>query len=165
MHNAGICQFTNFEDITAEQLDKHMSVNFAGPFAVTQTIVQQMVLQGKGGSVVHIASVCANHGARRLTHYSASKAAVLGLNTGCAVEHGKHGIRFNCVSPGTIETAMNKEDLAGPKRAQMEARVPLGRLGVPEDIARPVVFFLSDLSQYVSGQNLIVDGGSTLFYQ
>ncbi|KAF4956391.1 hypothetical protein FSARC_11593 [Fusarium sarcochroum] len=165
VHNAGICQFQDFLDVTRPQLATHMDVNFTGPFSITQAVVQQMIKQQSGGSVVCIASISASLGSERLTHYSSTKAAILGFSTSLAVTFGKQGIRFNCVSPGTIETSMNKQDLAGPKRLSMESRVPLGRLGVPEDIAKPVVFFLSDMAQYISGQNLVVDGGSSVFYQ
>ncbi|KAJ3542433.1 hypothetical protein NM208_g4095 [Fusarium decemcellulare] len=165
VHNAGICQFGNFIGISKRQLDKHMEVNFGGPFAITQAVVQQMIAQGKGGSVISIASITATMGSSQLTHYSPTKAAVLGMTVSCAVALGRHGIRFNAVSPGTIETAMNKEDLAGAKRGIMENRVPIGRLGRPEDIAKPVVFLASDMAQYISGQNLLVDGGASVNYQ
>jgi len=165
VHNAGICQFIDFDAVTPQQRDSHMSINYGGPFAITQAVVQQMKRQGRGGSIVTIASITATMGSSQLTHYSPTKAALLGMTVSCAVALGKYGIRFNAVSPGTIETAMNKEDLSGPKRAEMEGRVPLGRLGRPEDIAKPVVFFASDLAQYVSGQNLIVDGAASVNYQ
>ncbi|KAJ4256914.1 hypothetical protein NW762_009010 [Fusarium torreyae] len=165
VHNAGICQFQDFLDVTRPQIGSHMDVNFTGPFNISQAVVRQMIKQKSGGSIVCIASISATFGSERLTHYASSKAAILGLNASLAVAFGKEGIRFNCVSPGTIETSMNKVDLAGPKKLQMEGRVPLGRLGVPEDIAKPVVFFLSDMAQYISGQNLIIDGGSSVFYQ
>ncbi|XDG08094.1 hypothetical protein ABKA04_007709 [Annulohypoxylon sp. FPYF3050] len=143
VNNAGICQFMDFITVTKEQAEKHMAVNYHGTFGITQAVIKQMILQGKGGSIVSIASVCATLGSSQLTHYSATKAAVL----------------------GTVETDMNKGDLVGSKREWMESRVPLGRLGVPEDIAKPVVFFISDMAQYISGQNLIVDGASTVYYQ
>lgn len=164
VHNAGICQFADFAAVTRPQLDRHMSVNFAGPFTITQAITRQMIAQGKGGSIVSIASIMATMGSSQLTHYSPTKAAMLGMTVSCAVALGKYGIRFNAVSPGTIETAMNRED-RGAKRTYMEGGVPLGRLGVPVDIAGPVVFFTSDLAQYVSGQNLIVDGAASINYQ
>lgn len=165
VHNAGMCQFADFDRVTQVQVKRHMDVNYGGPFMITQAIVQQMIHQGKGGSIVCIASVTATNGSSRLAHYAATKAAVLGMTVSCAIEQGKHRIRFNCVSPGTVETEMNRKDLEGPKKAAMEDRVPLGRLGVPEDISKPVVFFLSDMAQYVSGQNLVVDGGASLYYQ
>ncbi|KAI1212066.1 uncharacterized protein F4807DRAFT_450663 [Annulohypoxylon truncatum] len=165
VNNAGICQFTDFDAVTKDQAEKHMAVNYHGTFGITQAVVRQMIRQGKGGSIVSIASVCATVGSAQLAHYSATKAAVLGMTVSCAVAMGRHGIRFNAVSPGTVETGMNKGDLVGSKREWMESRVPLGRLGVPQDIAKPVVFFISDMAEYVSGQNLIVDGASTVYYQ
>ena len=165
VHNAGFCRFMDFEAVTAEQLDTHMSINFAGPFAITQAVVEQMKRQGSGGSVVSIASITALMGSSTLVHYGPTKAAVLGLTMNSAVALGKYGIRFNAVSPGTTETAMNAVELQGAKRGMLEAAVPLGRLGAPVDIARAVVFFLSDMSGYVTGQNLIVDGGASVNYQ
>lgn len=165
VNNAAICQFLDYAAVTKRQLDKHMDINFSAPFMMGQAITERMVAQGKGGAVVSIASVTASFGSRQLTHYAATKAAILGMTASCAVSMGQYGIRFNTVSPGTIETAMNKSDLAGPKREAMESRVPLGRLGTPDDIAKPVVFLLSDMARYISGQNLIVDGASTLNYQ
>lgn len=165
VHNAGICQFQDFTSVTAAQRDRHMAVNYSGPFSITQAVVEQMIAQGRGGSVVCIASITATLGSAQLTHYSPTKAALLGMTVSCAVALGKYGIRFNAVSPGTIETAMNKEELQGEKRGKMIQGVPLGRLGKPEDIAGAVVFFTSDLAQYVSGQNLIVDGGACINYQ
>jgi L-rhamnose 1-dehydrogenase len=151
--------------VTSAELDRHMSINFKAPFAITQAIVKQMIEQGRGGSVVSVASITSLLGSSRLTHYSPTKAAILGMHASCAVALGPHGIRFNAVSPGTTETAINADDLKGPKRKYMESRVPLGRLGKPEDIARPIVFFLSDMASYVSGQNLIIDGASSINYQ
>lgn len=165
VHNAGFCRFMEFEAVTPEQLDTHMSINFSGPFAITQAVVEQMRRQGRGGSVVSIASITALMGSSTLVHYGPTKAAVLGMTTNSAVALGRYGIRFNAVSPGTTETAMNAGDLSGPKRAVLEAGVPLGRLGAPVDIAGAVVFFLSDLAGYVSGQNLIVDGAASVNYQ
>ena len=165
VHNAGIAQFAQFPAVSERQLSRHLAVNFAAPFAINQAVAEQMVKQRKGGSVVSIASVSATVGSAELTHYSASKAALLGMNVSCAVALGKHKIRFNAVSPGTIETTLNKKDLEGGKGELMTSRVPLGRLGIPEDIAKPVVFLLSDMSQYISGQNLIVDGAASIFYQ
>ena len=151
--------------MTPEQLDRHMLVNFRGPFHITQEVTRQLIAQGSGGSIVSIASITATLGSSQLTHYSPTKAALLGMTVSCAVALGQHGIRFNAVSPGTTETAMNKKDLEGGKKAVMESRVPLGRLGVPADIAGPVVFFLSDLARYVTGQNVIIDGGASINYQ
>ncbi|KAL3445140.1 hypothetical protein BJX65DRAFT_310290 [Aspergillus insuetus] len=165
VNNAGICQFAAFPAVSPEQLNKHLSVNLVGAYSLTQAVAAQLISQSHGGSVVSVASVAATMGATRLTHYSASKAAVLGMTQSCAVELGPHGVRVNAVSPGTTQTALNAADLAGPKRGVMEQKIPLRRLALPGDIAEPVVFLLSDMARYVSGQNLVVDGAATLFYE
>ncbi|MNM92666.1 3-oxoacyl-[acyl-carrier-protein] reductase FabG [compost metagenome] len=116
--------------------------------------------QGRGGSIIAISSISALVGGAMQTHYTPTKAGLVSLMQSCAIALGPYGIRCNAVLPGTIETDINKEDLADPqKRHYMSSRVPLGRLGKPEDIAGPIVFLASDLSLYVTGASLLVDGG------
>lgn len=166
VNNAGICQFSPFHDVSQAMLESHLAVNFTAPYMLAQAVSEQMVAHGTKGSIVNIASITATLGSARLTHYSPTKAAILGMTVSCAVALGNKGVRFNSVYPGTIETAMNKADLdKDSKRAEMAARVPLGRLGQPDDIADAVVFFASDSSRYVTGQSLLVDGGASINYQ
>ena len=100
------------------------------------------------------------------THYTPTKAGVHSLMQSCAIALGKHGIRCNSVLPGTILTDINKDDLADPeKRQYMEGRIPLGRLGRPEDIASVVAFLASDMAGYMSGAALLVDGGAFANFQ
>jgi L-rhamnose 1-dehydrogenase len=94
-------------------------------------------------------------------HYTPTKAGVHSLMQSCAIALGPYKIRCNSVMPGTIATDINKEDLADPdKRAYMEGRIPLGRLGEPQDVAGCVVFLASDLARYVTGAAVLVDGGA-----
>ena len=94
------------------------------------------------------------------THYTPTKAAVHSLMQSAAIALGRHGIRCNSVMPGTIATDINRDDLADEgKRKYMESRIPLGRLGRPEDIAKVVVFLASDLAGYVTGASVLADGG------
>ncbi|KAF4551114.1 Enoyl-(Acyl carrier protein) reductase-like protein 31 [Elsinoe fawcettii] len=166
VNNAGICTFSPFEHVTRKLLERHLDVNFTASYRLAQAAAKEMIARGTGGSIVNIASITAILGSEQLTHYSASKAALLGMTSSFCVALGKHGIRINSVCPGTIETTMNKDDLDhGGKRAEMASRVPMARLGQPEDIAQAVVFFSSDLSRYVSGQSLLVDGGASVNYQ
>jgi L-rhamnose 1-dehydrogenase len=166
INNAGICTFSDFHEVTDALLEKHMAVNFTAAYRATQAATKQMIGQGTGGSVVSIASITAVRGSSALTHYAPTKAAILGMNVACASALGTHGIRFNSICPGTIETTMNKGhlDLNG-KREVMAAKAPLGRLGTPEDVAGAAVFFASDLSAYVTGQYLLVDGGASIHYE
>lgn len=159
--NAGICPFHAFLDMPAETLKRTMEVNLHGAYFMTQAAANQMVKQGDGGAIVAISSISALVGGEFQTHYTPTKAGVHSLMQSCAIALGKHGIRCNSVLPGTILTDINKDDLADPaKREYMEGRIPLGRLGQPEDIGGAVAFLASDMAAYVTGAALLVDGGA-----
>lgn len=158
--NAGICPFHAFLDMPPETLKRTMEVNLHGAYFMTQAAANQMVKQGDGGSIVAVSSISALVGGEYQTHYTPTKAGVHSLMQSCAIALGKHGIRCNSVLPGTILTDINKDDLADPKKREyMEGRIPLGRLGQPDDLGGPVVFLASDLAKYVTGAALLVDGG------
>ncbi len=158
--NAGICPFHSFLDMPQDVLLRTMNVNLIGAYYMCQAAARQMVTQGKGGSIVAISSISALVGGEMQTHYSPTKAGVHSLMQSTAIALGKHGIRCNSVMPGTIATEINKEDLADPKKREyMEKRIPLGRLGRPDDIAKVVVFLASDLAGYVTGASVLTDGG------
>lgn len=158
--NAGICPFHSFLDMPHEVFERTMAVNLHGAYYMAQAAANQMVKQGKGGAIIGVSSISAYVGGEYQTHYTPTKAGILSLMNSLAIALGKHGIRCNAVLPGTIETDINKADLSDPrKRAAMAGRVPLGRLGVPEDLAGPVIFLASDMARYVNGAALLVDGG------
>ena len=158
--NAGICPFHAFLDMPPETLKRTMEVNLHGAYFMTQAAANQMVKQGDGGAIIAVSSISALVGGEYQTHYTPTKAGVHSLMQSCAIALGKHGIRCNSVLPGTILTDINKDDLADPKKREyMETRIPLGRLGQPEDLGGPVVFLASDLAKYVTGAALLVDGG------
>ena len=164
--NAGICPFHAFLDMPVETLRRTMEVNLHGAYFMTQAAANQMVKQGEGGAIVAISSISALVGGEMQTHYTPTKAGVHSLMQSCAVALGRHGIRCNSVLPGTIATDINKDDLADPaKREYMEGRIPLGRLGRPEDIASVVAFLASDMAAYMSGAALLVDGGAFANFQ
>jgi L-rhamnose 1-dehydrogenase len=159
--NAGICPFHAFLDMPAETLKRTMEVNLHGAYFMTQAAANQMVKQGQGGAIVAISSISALVGGEFQTHYTPTKAGVHSLMQSCAIALGKHNIRCNSVLPGTILTDINKDDLSDPaKREYMEGRIPLGRLGQPEDIGGAVAFLASDMAAYVTGAALLVDGGA-----
>ena len=158
--NAGICPFHSFLDMPAETLERTLRVNLHGAYYMCQAAARQMVEQGDGGAIVAVSSISALVGGEYQTHYTPTKAGVHSLMQSTAIALGKHGIRCNSVLPGTILTEINKDDLADEgKRKYMESRVPLGRLGQPEDMAGPIVFLASDMAAYVTGAALLVDGG------
>jgi len=158
--NAGICPFHAFLDTPPEVFERTMAVNLHGAYYMTQAAARRMKEQGRGGSLIAISSISALVGGGMQAHYTPTKAGVHSLMQSCAIALGPHGIRCNSVMPGTIATDINRADLADQaKRAYMEKRIPLGRLGTPEDVAGCVVFLASDLARYVTGAAVLVDGG------
>ncbi|CUM53843.1 unnamed protein product [Debaryomyces tyrocola] len=158
--NAGICEFKEFTEIEPETYYKTIDINLNGAFFAIQAAAKQMKKQGKGGSIIGISSISALVGGAYQAHYTPTKAGILSIiqSTACAL--GPYGIRCNALLPGTIRTALNDEDLNNDeKKKYMEKRIPLARLGQPEDLAGPAIFLASDLSKYVNGAQLLVDGG------
>lgn len=120
-----------------------------------------MVKQGHGGSIIGISSISALQGGGLQTHYTPTKAAILSMIQSMAIALGPHKIRCNALLPGTIRTQLADEDMANPAKVQMlETRIPLARIGDPEDMAGPALFFASEeLSPYCNGSQLLADGG------
>jgi len=161
VNNAGICPFHAFLDMPVETFERTMRVNLHGAYFMVQAAANQMVSQGRGGAIIAVSSISALVGGEYQTHYTPTKAGLHSLMQSTAIALGRHGIRCNSVLPGTILTDINKDDLADEgKRARMAERVPLGRLGEPDDLAGPIVFLASDLARYVTGASLLVDGGA-----
>lgn len=159
--NAGICPFHGFLDMPAAIFERTMRVNLHGAYYMVQAAANRMVEQGRGGAIIAVSSISALVGGEYQTHYTPTKAGVHSLMQSAAIALGRHGIRCNSVLPGTILTDINKDDLADlDKRRSMESRVPLGRLGEPDDLAGPIIFLASDMARYVTGAALLVDGGA-----
>lgn len=160
VNNAGICPFHSFLDMPADVMRRTNEVNYYGTFYATQAAANRMVQQGKGGAIVAISSISALVGGGMQSHYTPTKAAMHSLMQSCAIALGPHGIRCNSVLVGTVLTDINKEDLSDPEKvAYFNKRIPLGRLGEPEDIVGPVVFLASDMARYVTGAAFLADGG------
>src|SRR5581483_11458964 len=139
VNNAGICPFHDFLSMPEELWDRVQDVNLKGTFLCSQAAARRMVAQGRGGRIISISSISAIVGGGMQTHYTPTKAGVHSLMTSLAIVLGPHGITCNSVLPGTIATDINRDDLSDPaKRAYMERRIPVGRIGDPDDIAGPV---------------------------
>jgi NAD(P)-dependent dehydrogenase (short-subunit alcohol dehydrogenase family) len=160
VNNAGIGNLKPLEAYTDKEVDLIWRVNVAGTFAGLRAAAR--LLRPGGGAVVNVASVSGVRPTRGEAPYSAAKAAVVALTQAAALELAPD-VRVNCVSPGFVRTPLN-EVLAGDDalRATIEAGTPLGRVGTAEDVAELVVFLLSDRSSYLTGQNIVLDGGSML---
>ena len=161
VNNAGIGQVVSIEDISEELWDRVMAVNARGVFLGTKHAIPAMRKAG-GGSIVNISSIAGLVGGGTSAAYVASKGAVRLFTKAVAIHHAGDGIRVNSVHPGPIETPMNQEFFANPaNRADRIAKTPLGRIGQPEDVAYGVLYLASDESSFVTGSELVIDGGRT----
>ncbi|KAJ5698410.1 hypothetical protein N7462_000415 [Penicillium macrosclerotiorum] len=159
--NAGVFKQAEFLKIEPALLDHSVDVNVKGCFYSCQAAARQMVKQGHGGSIIGISSVSALLGGGLQTHYTPTKAAILSMIQSMAISLGKDQIRCNALMPGTIATQLADHDMKNPtKKAALEARIPLGRIGNPEDMAGPAVFLAcEEMSRYVNATGLLADGG------
>jgi NAD(P)-dependent dehydrogenase (short-subunit alcohol dehydrogenase family) len=148
-------------EVTEEHLDALLALNVRAAFVTVQAAARRMVDAG-GGSIVLLSSQMGHVGASGRTVYCTTKHAVEGLTKAAAVELGPHGVRVNAVAPTFVETPMTAPFLAAPAfRAEVEGRIPLGRLGRVEDVAAAVAYLVSDAAALVTGTSLLVDGGWT----
>ncbi|MBR5501264.1 MAG: 3-oxoacyl-ACP reductase FabG [Clostridia bacterium] len=157
VNNAGIAQQKLFTDITWEEYQTMMNTNAGGVFSCCKAVLPAMIHEKKG-AIVNVSSMWGVSGASCEVHYSASKAAVIGLTKALAKEVGPSGITVNCVAPGVIDTEMNGQ-LSQETLNGLAEETPLSRLGTPEDIARAIYFLASSDAAFITGQVLTVDGG------
>ncbi len=160
INNAGITQPIKVWDISPEDWRRIQSVNLDGVLFLSQAVIPHM-RERKQGAIACMSSVSAQRGGGILggAHYSSAKAGVLGLAKAMARELGPDGIRVNCVSPGLIQTDINAGKISDEKKVEILSGIPLGRLGVPQDVANIYLFLASDLSGYLTGNVIDVNGG------
>ena len=157
INNAGITKDNLLMRISEEDFDKVIEVNLKSVFNMTKA-VQRTMLKQRHGSLIHMSSVVGVKGNAGQSNYAASKAGIIGFSKSVALELGSRNIRSNVIAPGFIETEMTgklPEDVV----AQWRAGIPLKRGGSPDDVANACLFLASDLSAYITGQVLNVDGG------
>lgn len=163
VNNAGIVRFGPLLSQTLDQWRAVVDVNLTGTFVVAQAVAQRLVAEGRRGAIVNITSMNGVMPGPNAGAYGSTKSAVSLLTKQMAVEWGQHGIRVNAIAPGLIDAGMSGPIYADPQIRQLrEARVPLGRLGRADDIARAVLWLLSDASEYITGEEILVDGGVTI---
>ena len=160
INNAGITQKIKLLDISLADWSRITDVNLTGVFLLSQAVIPHMQKMG-GGSIACMSSVSAQRGGGIFggPHYSAAKAGVLGLAKAMAREFGPDGIRVNCVTPGLVETDITGGMLTDEMRTDIRKNIPLDRLGSAEDVAGVFLFLASDLSSYVTGATIDVNGG------
>ena len=162
VNNAGILLRKGVEETTGDEWDRIMDVNAKGVFLGTKAAIPAMRDAG-GGSIINISSVAGLVGNQfGSTAYSSSKGAVRLLTKSTAIQYASENIRCNSVHPGLIETDMTRETLDNPEQMPIRmSRIPIGRVGTVNDIAYGVLYLASDESSYVTGSELVIDGGST----
>jgi 2-deoxy-D-gluconate 3-dehydrogenase len=162
VNNAGIYPFVPFLEADLAMFERVLRVNLTGAFLAMQAAARQMVAQGRGGRIVNVTSIDALHPSMTgLAHYDASKHGLWGLTKNVALELAEHGIAVNALAPGAVATP----GTAGVARDALEQslqRIPVHRMADPDEIARAVLFLVSDLASYVLGSQLVVDGGMLL---
>jgi NAD(P)-dependent dehydrogenase (short-subunit alcohol dehydrogenase family) len=159
--NAGIVSVAGILEMPSEEFQRIQNTNVTGVFLTAQAAAWAMVEQGRGGVIINTASMSGHiiNIPQQVSHYCASKAAVIHLTKGMAVELAPHQIRVNSVSPGYIRTEL-VEPLAD-YHAQWEPKIPLGRMGRPEELAGLYVYLASEASSYMTGSDVVIDGGYT----
>lgn len=162
VNNAGILQFKPFLELTEEDWDKTLAVNLKGYFLCAQACAKEMIKQ-KSGAIVNIASIAMGQigiGYSAIAHYCASKGGIAALTEALALELAPYKIRVNAIAPGAIDTPMVEATKQDPKVLEGTlARIPMHRMGNPEEISDAVVFLASDKSSYMTGSIMVIDGG------
>ena len=157
VNNAGIARDQLMLRLKREDWDAVLATNLTAAFALTQAALKPMIRQRRG-RIISISSVVGQAGNPGQANYAASKAGLIGFTKAVALEVASRGITANVVAPGLVETDMTR-DIADKAREQWESKIPLRRLGTPEDIAAAVCFLASDEASYITGQVLAVNGG------
>ena len=160
VNNAGIYPKLPFDEVPHAMWNETLAVNLSGPFYMSQAITPLMVRQG-WGRVVHISSASAYTGSGGGAHYAASKAGLFGLTSAMSRELGPKGINVNAIAPRQIATRSLNYLYTDEQMAEVGMEAHLRRVGQPEEIANVVLFLVSDLASYLTGQVIIVDGGRT----
>jgi 3-oxoacyl-[acyl-carrier protein] reductase len=161
VNNAGIWKYAAIDEMSEEQLRETIGVNLNGTFYPITACVPLMMKQ-EWGNIINISSTAGQRGEPYHSHYAASKGAIISLTKSLAAELAPNNIRVNCVAPGWVDTDMSHESLVGEEREKILQVIPLGRAGTAEEIAGSVLFLASELSTFITGEVINVNGGAVL---
>jgi NAD(P)-dependent dehydrogenase (short-subunit alcohol dehydrogenase family) len=162
---AGVQILKELTDMDEDNWQKTIDTNLKGTFLCTKYVIPHMI-KGGGGSIVNMSSTLGYQGLRGFSTYSATKGGIIALTSCTAIEYADKGIRINCICPGPIRTPLMKTVSEDPEELEKliqeaEKKIPLRRIGEPEDVAKAALFLASDDSSFVTGTKLIIDGGIT----
>jgi len=157
INNAGVTRDNLSIRMKEEEWKKVIDINLTSTFLLSKNVIKKM-LKNKKGKIINITSVVGHTGNIGQANYTASKAAVVAMSKSFALEYGKKNINVNCVSPGFIETEMTSK-INENYRETLKSRIPLDRFGDPKDVANTVIFLCSNLSDYITGETIHVNGG------
>ena len=161
VNNAGIWKSSAIEEMSDSEWAEMLGVNLTGPFHCIRAAVPAMK-EARAGRIINVSSTAGQRGEAFHAHYAATKGAVISMTKSLAAELAPHGILVNCVAPGWTVTDLTRDDLLGARRESILSAIPLGRAATPEEIAGAVLFLASELSTFVTGEILNVNGGAVL---
>ena len=157
INNAGVTQDNLTIRMKKDEWDKVIDLNLTSNFLITKNVIKKM-LKNKNGKIINITSVVGHTGNLGQANYAASKAGLIGMSKSLALEYGKKNIKVNCISPGFIKSEMTDKISENFKQV-LEGKISLERFGMPEDVANAVLFLSSELSDYITGETIHVNGG------
>ncbi|MDC0182535.1 3-oxoacyl-ACP reductase FabG [Nitrosomonadales bacterium] len=157
INNAGVTKDNLLMKMKEEDWDKVINTNLKSVFKLSQSLIRKMI-KNKYGRIINISSVVGYSGNTGQTNYAASKSGISGFTKSLAQEVGSRGITVNCIAPGFIDTEMT-QSLSDEHKNQLLSKIPLGKLGNPEDIANAVTFLVSDKANYITGETIHINGG------
>jgi len=158
VNNAGINHIDLLEETKEKDWDDIVKVNLKGPYLLTRAVAG-MMKKSRYGRIINIGSIFGTVSRPKRSIYSVTKSGIHGFTVAVSNELAPYGILVNTVSPGFVLTDLTRKNLSEKERRQLAGQIPVGRLAVPEDISRMVVFLSSDLNTYLTGKNIIIDGG------
>ena len=162
VNNAGIFPTSSVEEMSEADWDRVIGTNLISAFLCARAVVPKFLQQGTG-RIISLTSGRAFQGAKNGAHYAASKAGIIGFSKSLALELAPHGITVNVICPGITDTAQPRGHQTEEQIYAQAQRIPLGRIGQPEDLVGPAIFLASDAASFVTGQTILVNGGSIMW--
>jgi 3-oxoacyl-[acyl-carrier protein] reductase len=162
VNNAGIFPTSSVEEMNEADWDRVIGTNLIGSFLCARAVVPKFLNQGSG-RIISLTSGRAFQGAKNGAHYAASKAGIIGFSKSLALELALHGITVNVICPGITDTAQPRGHQTEEQIYAQAQRIPMGRIGQPEDLVGPVIFLASDAAAFITGQTILVNGGSIMW--